>query len=162
VVERKHSRPEQVWAGSTVHRALQGLQSVDLAFGLTIAPLHFDRIPDRVNVPVQGTSEPHDGRQVRFNRVVDPGRKRVCFTAMQDAFEAHSEVPHRCEGRRANLESFDFSRLFRGEFSSWFDAERGRDDRGYRVPRFRIPDRFKDLNLLGSDLINPLVFGPVH
>jgi hypothetical protein len=54
---------------------------------------------------------------------------------------------HRCEGRRASLESFDLSRLFRSEFSSWFDAERGRDDRGYRVPRFRVADRFKDLLL---------------
>ena len=52
VVERKHSSPEQVRAGPTVHRTLQGLQSVDLAFGLTIAPMHFDRIPDRIKVPV--------------------------------------------------------------------------------------------------------------
>jgi hypothetical protein len=31
---------------------LQGLKSVDLAFGFTIAPLHFDHIADRINVPV--------------------------------------------------------------------------------------------------------------
>ena len=62
VVQREHSGPEQVRAGSPIHRALQGLQSVDLAFGLTIAPLHFDRIPDRINVSVQGSGEPHDGR----------------------------------------------------------------------------------------------------
>ena len=74
VVKRKHSSPEQVWAGSIVHRALQGLQSVDLAFGLTIAPLHFDRIADCIDVSVYGASEPHDGCKVRFDRVVDPGR----------------------------------------------------------------------------------------
>jgi len=51
VVERKHSSPEQVWAGSTVHSALQGLQPVDLAFSLTIAPLDFDRIVDRIKRP---------------------------------------------------------------------------------------------------------------
>jgi hypothetical protein len=61
-VQREHSGPEQFWAGTPIHRALQGLQSVDLAFGLTIAPLHFDRIPDRINVSVQGSGEPHDGR----------------------------------------------------------------------------------------------------
>jgi transposase len=92
-------------------------------------------------VPVQGSGEPHDGRKVRFDRVIDPGRKRVCFATTQDAFEAHGEVPHRCEGRGASLESFDFSRLFQGEFTSWFDAERGHDNRGYRVPRFPVPDR---------------------
>ncbi len=144
-MEREHASPEQVWASSSVHRALQGLQPVDLAFSLTIAPLHFDRIADRINVPVYGAGEPHDGRKVSFDRFVYPGRKRVCFLATQDAFEAHGEAPHRCEGRRASLESFDFSRLFCGESSSWFDAKRGRDDRGYRVPSFRVPDRFKDL-----------------
>ncbi len=72
MVERKHSSPEQVGAGSTVRRALQGLQSVDLAFDLTIAALHFDHIAYRVNVPVQGASEPHDGRKVSLDRVVDP------------------------------------------------------------------------------------------
>ena len=55
VVQRKHSGPEQVRAGSPIHRALQGLQSVDLAFGLTIAPLHFDRI---AGVREQETSFP--------------------------------------------------------------------------------------------------------
>ena len=92
-------------------------------------------------VPVQGSGEPHDGRKVRFDRVIDQGRKQVCFATTQDAFEAHGEVPHRCEGRGASLESFDFSRLFKGGFTSWFDAERGHDNRGYRVPRFRVPDR---------------------
>jgi hypothetical protein len=140
-VEREHASPEQVWAGSTVHRAPKGLQSVDLTFSLTIAPLHFDRISDRINVPVNGAGEPHDGRKVSLDRVVDPGRKRVCFAAAHDTVEAHGEVPHRCEGRGASLESFDFSRLFQGEFTSWFDAERGHDNRGYRVPRFRVPDR---------------------
>jgi hypothetical protein len=147
VVERKHSSPEQVWACSTVHRALQGFQSVDLAFGLTIAPLHFDRIADRINVSVNGAGEPYEGYKVSFDRVVDPGKKRVCSTATRDAFEAHGEAPHRCEGRRANLESFDFSRLFCGEFSCRLDAERGSDDRGYRVPRFRVSNRFKALVL---------------
>jgi hypothetical protein len=52
LVERKHSSPEKVRACSTVSRAIQGFQSVDLASGLTIAPLRFDRIPDSINVPV--------------------------------------------------------------------------------------------------------------
>lgn len=50
--------PEQVSAGSTIHHSLQGLQAVDLAFGLAIAPRHFDRIPDCIKVPIQGTAEP--------------------------------------------------------------------------------------------------------
>jgi hypothetical protein len=147
VVERKHSSAEQVQAGSTVHCAFQGLHSVDLAFGLTIAPLHFYRIAERINVLVNGAGEPHDRRKVSFYRVVDPSRKRVCFSTTQDAIETHGEAPHCCEGRRAFLESFDFSRLFCGEFSSWFNAERGRDNRRNRVPCFRISDWFKNLVL---------------
>jgi hypothetical protein len=38
-VERwQHSRSQEFWAGSTVHCALERLQSVDLPFGLSIAP----------------------------------------------------------------------------------------------------------------------------
>ena len=159
VVEGQHSCPEQVWAGSTVHRALQGLQSVDLAFGLTIAPLHFDRIADRINIPVNGAGEPHDRCKVRFDRVVDPGRKRVCFSATQDTVEPHGEAAHRCEGGRASLERVDFPRLIRGQLSTGFDAQRGRDDRGDRVPRFRVPDRLQDLVLQGRAL--RLLFGSV-
>jgi hypothetical protein len=57
----------------------------DLAFGLTIAPLHFYRIAERINVLVNGAGEPHDGRKVSFYRVVDPSRKRVCFAATHNA-----------------------------------------------------------------------------
>jgi hypothetical protein len=103
---------------------------------------------DRINVPIQGAGEPYDGRKVSFDRIVGPARKRVRFTAAQDALEAHGEAPHRCEGRRTRLECLDFSRLFQDDFSSWLDAERGRDNRGYRVPRCRFPDRFKDLVLV--------------
>lgn len=41
----------------TVHRAFQGRQAVDLAFGLTIAPLYFDPMPDRIDVPVYGAGK---------------------------------------------------------------------------------------------------------
>lgn len=51
------------------------------------------------------------------------------------------------------LENFDFSRLLQGKSSSWFDAECGRDNRGNRVPRFRVPDRCKDLIFLGGSLL---------
>ena len=52
VVELKHSSPELFRAGAAVHCSFQGLQSVDLAFGLTMFLPHFDRTSGRFSVSV--------------------------------------------------------------------------------------------------------------
>ncbi len=74
-----------------------------------------------------------------------------------DTVEPHGEAAHRCEGGRTGLERIDFPRLIRGELSAGFDAQRGRDNRGDRVPRFRVADRLQDLGLQGGPL--RLLFG---
>ncbi len=61
------------------------------------------------------------------------------------------------QGGRTGLESVDSPRLIRGELSAGFDAQRGRDDWGDRVPRFRVPDWFKDFVLYLA--IARLLFG---
>lgn len=84
MAEWEHSRPQQFWTGATVHCAFEGFQAVDLTFRLAVAPGHLDGVFDRIEVPVQGAGEARDGRQVRFDRVVNPCRERVCFAATQD------------------------------------------------------------------------------
>lgn len=85
VMERKHSRPQQFWTGPAVHGAFEGLQAVDLTFGLAGAPGHLDGVFDRIEVSVQGAGKAYDGRQVGFDRVVDPCRERICLAATQDS-----------------------------------------------------------------------------
>ena len=94
--------------------------------------------------------EAHDGREVGFDRVVDPCKERVCLAATQDTVEPHGETSHRSEGGRADLERVYFLRLIRGELSAGFDAQRGRNDRGNRVPRFRVPHRLRNLVFQGG------------
>lgn len=161
IVNPIHQMPglntQQFWPGSAVHGAFEGLQTINLTFCLAVAPGHLDSVFYRIEIPVQCACEAHDGRQVGFDRVVDPCRERVCLAATQDTVEPHDEAAHRCEGGRASLERVDFPRLIRGEFSAGFDTQRCRDDRGDRVPRFRVPDRFQDLVLQGRAL--RLLFG---
>ena len=147
MAEWQHSRPQQFWTGSTVHGAFERLQAIDLTFCLAVAPWHLDGVFDCIEVPVQCAGKAHDGRQIGFDRVVDPCWKRVCLAAAQDTVEPHGETSHRCEGGRTGLERVDFPRLIRGELSAGFDAQRGRDDRGNRVPSFRVPDWLKDFEL---------------
>ena len=86
-------------------------------------------------------------RTIGFDRGVNSCRKRVCYAAAQDTVEPHGEAAHHCEGGRTGFERIDFPRLIRGELSAVFDAQRGRNDRGDRVPRFRVPDRLQDFVL---------------
>ena len=127
VAEGQHSCPQQFWPGSAVHGAFEGLQTINLTFCLAVAPGHLDSVFYRIEIPVQCACEAHDGRQVGFDRVVDPCRERVCLAATQDTVEPHDEAAHRCEGGRASLERVDFPRLIRGEFSAGFDTQRCRD-----------------------------------
>lgn len=167
-VALKWALPQSVWrrgsilalnssGPAAVHGAFEGLQTINLTFCLAVAPGHLDSVFYRIEIPVQCACEAHDGRQVGFDRVVDPCRERVCLAATQDTVEPHDEAAHRCEGGRASLERVDFPRLIWGEFSAGFDTQRCRDDRGDRVPRFRVPDRFQDLVLQGRAL--RLLFG---
>ena len=58
-----------------------------------------------------------------------------------------------CEGERTRFERGAFPRLIRGQLSAGFDAQRGRNDRGDRMPRFRVPDRLLDLVFYGGAFV---------
>lgn len=48
----QHSCSEQRRTGFSIHVSLQGLQSVNLALSLTVAPRQFDGVPDSIDVSV--------------------------------------------------------------------------------------------------------------
>ena len=72
VIQGQHSCPHQFWAGATVHCSLQHLETVDLPFGLTVAPREFDRIFDGITIPAQNAGEPHNRREFGVKGIVDP------------------------------------------------------------------------------------------
>jgi hypothetical protein len=55
--DRHHPRPEKLLPCSAVHCALDRLQSVDLAFCLTVAPRQVDGVTDGVDITPKSTGE---------------------------------------------------------------------------------------------------------
>ncbi len=52
-----HPRPEKLWSRPAVHCALDRLQSVDLAFRLTVAPEQVDGVTDGVDITAKYTGK---------------------------------------------------------------------------------------------------------
>lgn len=77
---------------------------------------------------------------------------RIGFAAAQDSVELHGETAHRCKGGRVGLERVDFPPLIPCKLSAGFVAQRGRDDREDRVPRFRVLNRVYNLMFHGRTL----------
>ena len=47
---RQHPGAYEFCARASVHRALEGFQTIDLPFGLAVAPTFGQRVSDRVNI----------------------------------------------------------------------------------------------------------------
>ena len=54
---RQHPSAYEFCARASVHRALEGFQTIDLPFGLAVAPTFGQRVPDRVNILPQRSNE---------------------------------------------------------------------------------------------------------
>jgi hypothetical protein len=72
----QHSCPQQFRTCPTVHRALEGLEAVDLAFGLSVAPGQLDGVVDGIDVSAQDAGEPDDRNEFeRLGPKAMPGSK---------------------------------------------------------------------------------------
>ena len=49
-VQRHHPSAEQLDTGAAIHRSLEGLQFVDLSFGLSVAPRFQHSVPNSLQV----------------------------------------------------------------------------------------------------------------
>ena len=87
-------RREQLRASSAIHRPLDCLQAVDLAFRRTVAPRPFDGVADGVKIEVQGACEPLNCDQARVNGIVNPGVELARIAAAKASAEAHSKAVH--------------------------------------------------------------------
>jgi hypothetical protein len=71
-VDRQHPRPQEFGAGSAVHSALEGLETVDLPFGLAVAPRQLDGVPDGIDVASYGPPETLHANNAGALRIVSP------------------------------------------------------------------------------------------
>jgi hypothetical protein len=57
VIKWQHSRPHKFWAGPAIHGSLQCLETIDLSFGLSVAPKELDCILDGIDILCTKKSE---------------------------------------------------------------------------------------------------------
>jgi hypothetical protein len=68
--KRQHPRSLQFDAGAAVHGPLEGLQPVDLTFGLSAAPSLGDCIPDGVEVSTQRSRKGSLSSNLKFGPTI--------------------------------------------------------------------------------------------
>jgi hypothetical protein len=90
--KRQHPRSQQFDAGAAVHGPLEGLQPVDLTFGLSAAPSLGDCIPDGVEVSTQRSRELLHGGDAGAPCVAEPSVKLAGIIAAKNAAEPHRKA----------------------------------------------------------------------
>ena len=136
-LQRHHPSAEQVDTGAAIHRSLEGLQFVDLSFGLPVVPRLQDSVPNSLQVLAY--------RPRKTLHRVDPGRacidqpsiKPLRRSTAKQASKPHRQMPHRGELRRRRLQRIEVGDLPSGHLATGFDAKcrRGqRRDRTTGVP----------------------------
>jgi hypothetical protein len=71
-VKRQHPGAQKFGACSTVHGALQGLQTIDLPLGLAVAPTLCQRVCDGVDISPHRSGEALHCVNSRLLRVIEP------------------------------------------------------------------------------------------
>jgi len=97
-VERQHPGAQEFGACATVHRALEGLQSIDVPFGLAIAPAFGQRVCDGVEISPHCSSEALHCVDAGLLRVIEPDAEFLNVLASENAPESHG-------GRRMAVKS---------------------------------------------------------
>ena len=130
-LQRHHPSAEQLNTGAAIHGSLEGLQSVDLSFGLPVAPGLRHSVPHRLQVLAY--------RLRKTLHCVDPRRARIDQPSVQPLFRStakqaskpHRQAPHRCELGGRRFQRIDAGDLPGGHLAAGFDAKRRRGQRDH-------------------------------
>jgi len=87
-----HPRSEKLCTRSAIHGALDRLQSVDLAFRLTIAPRQVDGVTDGVDIAAKDAGKTGQGNQARMNGIINPIFEPCRLSAMKYSAKPHGEA----------------------------------------------------------------------
>ena len=96
------------------HTSLQGLHSVDLAFRLSVAPSHGDRVSHGVHIMLQYSCEALHRINTRVPSIANPIVEFDDVVAPQQAAKPHRQSPHASELQERLLERIDFRELGAG------------------------------------------------
>ena len=120
-----HSGAEQRDAGSPVHCALERFQTIDLAFGLAVAPWLDDGVADRLYIDHQCPCEIHDRWNSTTLGLGEPQPKLLFITISQKALKANGQAAHHRKARDFMLQDRQPSDLALAQQRSRLHADRG-------------------------------------
>ena len=143
VARWQHSCPQQFGTCPAVHRALEGLEAVDLALGLSVAPGQLNGVVDGIDVSAQDTGEPHDRNEFGVDRIVDPRIQWCRSLAAKDAVEAHRQASHLGESIGSLLQGIDLPCLPVRQQASRLDAQRCGNHWRNRMTGVRVSNRLR-------------------
>jgi putative ATP-binding cassette transporter len=145
---RHHPRPEKLLPCSAVHCALDRLQSVDLAFCLTVAPRQVDGVTDGVDVTPKSTGEAGQEGKTRMNGIVDPLLKSIEQRNAADVYYLGSLFPPLVLGSVALVSTQVYVRMrIQRRWRSWLTKG--------LIGRWLDNGRYYQLNLIAGDHQNP-------
>jgi len=99
-----------------------------LPFGLTVAPILCQHVPDGVDISPDRARESVDCVNPGLLSVVEPDVEFLDVFASKNASESHGEPTHGGEVWRCAFQGVDLDRLTGRKQSARLDAERCRDD----------------------------------
>jgi hypothetical protein len=107
---------------STVHAALEGLQTIDLPLGLAVAPTLYQRVCNGVEISPHRSSEALHCVDAGLLRVIEPDVEFLNVFASKNPTESHAQPTHGREIRRRAFQSVDLVRLTRRQQPTRLDA----------------------------------------
>jgi hypothetical protein len=150
-LQRRHASAEQVHAGAAIHGSLEGLQLVDLSFGLPVALRLQHGVANSLDVLANRPRESLHSVDSGCTRGDQPGVQFVYRSTTKKASEPHRQTPHCRELRGRRLQRVDGDDLPGGHLAAGFDAKRRRGERRDHAASHRIqhsyPNRGRLLRL---------------
>src|SRR3984957_13577888 len=105
---------------------LRGLQSVDLSFGLLVAPGLRHSVPHRLQVLAYRLRKTLHRVDPRRARIDQPSVQPLRRSTAKQASKLHRQAPHRCELGGRGFQRIDVGDLPDGHLAAGFDAKRRR------------------------------------
>ena len=143
-LQRRHASAEQVDAGAAIHGSLEGLQLVDLSFGLPVAPRLQHGVANSLDVLANRPRESLHSVDSRCTRGDQPGVQFVYRSTAKKASEPHRQTPHCRELRGRRFQRVDGDDLPGGHLAAGFDAKRRRGERRDHAASHRIQHSYPD------------------
>src|ERR1700733_11361797 len=137
-LQRHHASAEQIDAAAAVHGSLEGLQLVDLSFGLPIAPRLRHGVANSLDVLANRPRESLHSIDSRCTRGDQPGVQFVYRFTAKNTSEPHRQMPHCRELGGCRFQRVDGDDLPGTHLAAGFDAKRRRGERRDHAASHRI------------------------